>query len=778
MKLKVKTLLVVGITMFLFLTLLFIFIRPFLLEDSIELDQNNSLKDLDRVQNYLKSNMDNLNRTNRDWAVWDDSYFFLTGENPDFPKASLQNGTFENNEVNFMLYINNQHQIIFQKAYDYKKHQQLSINSDFYKVYLPLLDAVNNGRSPLLITTDLGLAISSIQPVNRTNGQGPSPGTLIMGRLINNGSILDIGEELQLTLSLHRTDQRYFSLQHIVKPISETEMEGSLYLQDYAKKNAFEIRLINKRNFYLQKQANVKQLTFYLILTSLFFIVLTIFLLNKYILSRVRELSSQLFTIQNKKDINSRISISNGPKDELTDLQHSINQMLSSLEEKHSEVINLAYYDQLTQLPNRYFFFQEFTNRLEQNQSKMAVLFLDLDGFKRVNDSLGHKVGDALLRSVCARVLPMINEKNGIIARYGGDEFVILLKYESISELEILSEEILYKVGQEYQLPPFKTVVTASIGISLYPHDGETIEQLLQSADIAMYEAKRKGKNQYFFFQDLAEDSSYKNLLELENDLKFALQKNQLELNYQIIVCGVDKSIVGVEALLRWNHPEKGMIPPGKFIPIAEETGLMPAIGLWVLEESVKQVSIWHQAGWDQMTLSVNISKSQMKDHSLIEKLDQVMKDYAFPPSMLQIEITESDIHHYLDEVLQFTKDLKKRNVKIALDDFGVGNSSLLYLKELPIDVIKIDRNFIKNVPAQPFDTILLSGIFEIIKGLDLEVIVEGIETEEQIHYIIALIRTKLQGFYFSRPLPSSKLEKEFLGMGYEKNEEIGQLGN
>ncbi|MGG1399189.1 EAL domain-containing protein [Bacillus salipaludis] len=778
MKLKVKTLLVVGITMFLFLTLLFIFIRPFLLEDSIELDQNNSLKDLDRVQNYLKSNMDNLNRTNRDWAVWDDSYFFLKGENPDFPVASLQNGTFENNEVNFMLYINNQHQIIFQKAYDFKKHQQLSINSDFYKVYLPLLDASNNGRSPLLITTDLGLAISSIQPVNRTNGQGPSPGTLIMGRLINNGSILDIGQELQLTLSLHQTDQRYFSLQHIVKPISETEMAGSLYLQDYAKKNDFEIRLINKRNFYLQKQANVKQLTFYLILTSLFFIVLTIFLLNKYVLSRVRELSSQLFTIQNKKDINSRISISNGPKDELTDLQHSINQMLSSLEEKHSEVINLAYYDQLTQLPNRYFFFQEFTNRLEQNQSKMAVLFLDLDGFKRVNDSLGHKVGDALLRSVCSRVLPMINEKNGVIARYGGDEFVILLKYESISELKILSEEILYKVGQEYQLPPFKTVVTASIGISLYPHDGETIEQLLQGADIAMYEAKRKGKNQYFFFQDLAEDSSYKNLLELENDLKFALQKNQLELNYQIIVCGVDKSILGVEALLRWNHPDKGMIPPGKFIPIAEETGLMPAIGLWVLEESVKQVSIWRQAGWGQLTLSVNISKSQMKDHSLIEKLDQVMKDYAFPPSMLQIEITESDIYHYLDEVLQFTRDLKKRNVKIALDDFGVGNSSLLYLKELPIDVIKIDRNFIKNVPSQPFDTILLSGILEIIKGLDLEVIVEGIETEEQIHYITALIRTKLQGFYFSRPLPSSKLEKEFLGMVYEKNVEIGQLGN
>ncbi|MBI0580330.1 EAL domain-containing protein [Neobacillus cucumis] len=778
MKLKVKTLLVVGITMFLFLTLLFIFIRPFLLEDSIELDRNNSLKDLDRVQNYLKSNMDNLNRTNRDWAVWDDSYSFLTGKNPDFPKASLQNGTFENNEVNFMLYINNQNQVIFQKAYDFKKHQQLSINSDFYKVYLPLLDSPNIGESPRLVTTDLGLAISSIQPVYRTNGQGPSPGTLIMGRLINNGSILELGEELQLSLSLHQTDQRHFSLQHVVKPISETEMEGSLYLQDYAKKKAYEIRLINKRNFYLQKLANVKQLTFYLILTSLFFIVLTIFLLNKYILSRVRELSSQLFTIQNKKDINSRISISNGPKDELTDLQHSINQMLSSLEEKHSEVINLAYYDQLTQLPNRYFLFQEFTSRLQQNQSKMAVLFLDLDGFKRVNDSLGHKVGDALLKSVCARVLPMINEKNGVIARFGGDEFVILLKYESIAELENLSGEILFQVGQEYQIPPFKTVVTASIGISMYPHDGETIEQLLQSADIAMYEAKRKGKNQYFFFQDLAEDSSYKNLLELENDLKFALQKDQLELNYQTIVCGADKSILGVEALLRWNHPGKGMIPPGKFIPIAEETGVMPAIGLWVLEESVKQVSKWYQAGWNQLTLSVNISKSQMKDRGLIEKLDQVMKDYAFPPSMLQIEITESDIHHYLDEVLQFTKDLKKRNVKIALDDFGVGNSSLLYLKELPIDVIKIDRNFIKNVPAQPFDTILLSGIFEIIKGLDLEVIVEGIETEEQIRYVTTRIRTKLQGFYFSRPLPSSKLEKEFLGLGFGKNEEIGQLGN
>lgn len=389
--------------------------------------------------------------------------------------------------------------------------------------------------------------------------------------------------------------------------------------------------------------------------------------------------------------------------------------MLSSLEDKHNEVMKLAYYDQDTMLPNRFWVFTEFDHSISHYQEKMAVLYLDLDGFKRVNDSLGHKIGDALIIQLCERLSPLIDRENGILARFESDEFLILQRYKGKEHLIQSIQYVMEEINREYDLFSNKTTITASFGVSIYPEDGKTLEQLLQNADIAMYEAKRKGKNQYQFYQDLTKASTYRHFLELENDLKFALKNQQFELYYQMIVNGRDEKIVGAEALLRWNHPTKGMIPPDQFIPIAEETGLMSAIGFWVLEEAVRELEHWHAKGHQDLTMAINLSKSQMRDHSYIEKLDCILRDSAIPASSLHIEITESDVHFYSEGMMKFTRELKKRNVKIALDDFGVGTSSLQYLKDLPLDILKLIKTlFEMSHPAH----LIRSFYMEFLKSL------------------------------------------------------------
>ncbi|WP_078433208.1 bifunctional diguanylate cyclase/phosphodiesterase [Metabacillus halosaccharovorans] len=761
MKLKTKSLLVVGFFMLLFLVLLLTTIRPILLEDAIKLDDTNIQRELDTLNNQLISTMGIIKRTNLDWSVWDDTYLYIKGDYPEYPEVNLQKATFENTMLNFMIYLDDKNQLVHQVGYNHENKEFLVLGQEFYKEYLPIVQSKDNEKTHL-ITTEYGLTVTSFEPVYLSSGEGLSAGTLIVGMIINEQFMEELGKRINIQLTLKEVNKP-FSTRTKVEVLNDQKIKGSLFLKDYSENKVYEISYVNNRNYFIQKRSGVNQLSVYIFLTSITTVLLILFLLNRFIVSRIGNLSIQLKHIQDNKEIRLRVISNDRNRDELSDLENSINAMLESLEKKHNEIVSLAYYDSLTMLPNRYYLNKEFHKLAKKSQQNVAILFLDLDGFKRINDSLGHEIGDRLLFSVSDRIAPLISKREGIFSRFGGDEFVIVVNYSHIEDLKKLVQDILIEAGKENKLKTYKTFVTASIGVSVYEQDGTGLNELLQKADIAMYEAKRKGKNQSCFYQDLEIASEYKNILELENDLKFALSMKQLEIHYQPIVCSVDHSILGVEALVRWNHPSKGMISPALFIPIAEETGLMPAIGEWVLKESIKQISSLHSKGFKNLVLSVNVSKTQMKDKSFIYKLDEILTKYNYPPSKLQIEITESVIDSYLNEIQDFSNALKKRDIMVALDDFGVGTSSLLFIKELPIDVIKIDRNFIKNVPRDSFDTILLSGIFEVITALNIDVVVEGIEQEEQVNYIASQYITRLQGFYFSRPLPFSiLLEKYF----------------
>lgn len=763
MKLKLKTFLVVGVSMTLFIIMQVLYLSPLLLKEAEKLDNDYALQELKIIDNAIASKLDSLGIMNRDWAHWDDTYDFTINRNTAYIESNLGYETLESNEHDFMLFINKEGKVVYQEGYNVGKNEKRILRETFYKTFLQYIDNKEEISERFLVNTEYGLAMTSIESIYRSEGTGDSPGVLIIGRMLDSYSVNEIGDALSLNLSLESLNNATAE-QFTLSNVNEEILAGELVVKDYTNTYAYKIKTDIPRNFYIEKKGSVSQITFYLTTTSLFFMLLIIILLNYYILNPLSDLSFQLDEIQKKKDLRARIKRKRKANDELTALSNSINRTLSSLEETHKEITDLAYFDQLTKLPNRYMFFDEFEKRFKK-LDQFALIFFDLDGFKRVNDTFGHEIGDLLLKEVSNRIQPIIQNYDGLLARYAGDEFVILLNDKNKAILEDICDKILSEVKKEYQLASFKTLVTASIGISVYPEDGVTLDELLRNADASMYEAKRKGKNQHSFFQDLASDSEYNTLIELENDLKYALANKEFELHYQPIIAGNDNKLVGVEALLRWNHARKGIISPSTFIPIAEENGLMPQIGRWVFAEALKQGKSWKQLGFDDLVLSINISKSQMSDFKLLELMDELINDDEFHSSNILFEITESDVSHYIKEIRQFIESVKERGVKIALDDFGIGTSSLIYLKELPFDVIKVDRNFIVDITTQHFDQILLDGIFGIVKGLQLEVVVEGIEKEEQLKYIRSRINAKLQGFYFSRPLPARQFEQEFLGL-------------
>ncbi|MGD7044877.1 putative bifunctional diguanylate cyclase/phosphodiesterase [Jeotgalibacillus proteolyticus] len=497
----------------------------------------------------------------------------------------------------------------------------------------------------------------------------------------------------------------------------------------------------------------------YLLLGLLVLALVLSYLFNKRVVSRVENLSTQLKSILTSKELSSRLSWSGQYQDDIHQLGSSINKMLDSIEEAQKEVNKLARYDPLTGLLNRCGLQEEFHNHHLNQRRNVSFLFLDLDGFKRINDSLGHQTGDELLKQMTNRMLGMLQHDQELLGRMGGDEFVMIVPDMSKKDLLHRTQEMMRSLKSEYSFEQVKTYITTSVGISRFPEDGDSFDDVFQYADIAMYEAKRKGKNQIVFYEELAQDLDYKHVLDLENDLKFSLDQGELYLDYQPIYSSGDNLLVAVEALLRWNHPNKGLIPPNRFIPIAENGGFICDIGEWVLEQSIRQAAGWREAGLGEIGIAINVSKQQMKQKDrFIMKMDKWLKQYKVAPSELQIEITESDIFYYDNEIREFAQILRNKGVRVALDDFGVGTSSLFNLKQLPVNVVKIDRSFIRCVPQESFDTSLLAGIYRVLDDLGFEVVTEGVESAEQVDFVANSSSSMFQGYYFSRPVSPDQI--------------------
>tara|TARA_R110001599_G_scaffold353676_1_gene595029 strand:- start:49209 stop:51785 length:2577 start_codon:yes stop_codon:yes gene_type:complete len=421
----------------------------------------------------------------------------------------------------------------------------------------------------------------------------------------------------------------------------------------------------------------------------------------------------------------------------------------------------LATHDSLTRLPNRMMFSELLNHAIlvgRRYERKFAVFFIDLDRFKVINDSLGHEAGDLLLKTTAQRLQTCVRESD-VVARLGGDEFVVMVQVLSgIEGVETVAKKILTTLFKPVVLMGQECRVTGSIGISLYPEHAQDEQTLIKNADAAMYQAKESGKNRFAFYSETSKLQSLERMV-LETNLRHAIERKQLFLHYQAKLDLKSKRVTGVEALVRWEHPDLGTVSPAHFIPLAEETGLIFPIGRWVLETACTQAMAWQKAGMAEMIMAVNVSPRQFSDHALIDDVRSILAKTGMRGELLELELTESMVVHDPDRTVLILQALKKLGVRIAIDDFGTGYSSLAQLKNFPIDTLKVDRSFICDVSTNVDDQSMTKAIIAMGKSLGLTVVAEGVETVEQQAFLAANACDETQGFYFSRPISAEALE-------------------
>ena len=422
-----------------------------------------------------------------------------------------------------------------------------------------------------------------------------------------------------------------------------------------------------------------------------------------------------------------------------------------------SEIWKLAYYDTLTGLPNRILFYdrlKQYLGHAEREQRNLAILYLDLDHFKVVNDSLGHANGDLLLQEVSRRLDKTVRMSD-TVARLGGDEFVIALQSVTRSEdLIKVASTILNILREPICIDRHEIVTSCSIGIAIYPEDGDSADELMKHSDIAMYQAKEHGRNTYQFFSLEMNRRAFDRQLH-ENQLRKALQRNELFLLYQPQIDASTGEIAGFEALVRWDHPERGIITPSDFICLAEETGLILPIGEWVLRTACAQNRAWQQEGLCPVRMAVNISGRQFKHASIVDFVRQVLLDTGLEPDYLELELTESTIMTEPSTVVPILRSLKGLGVHLSIDDFGTGYSSLSCLKHFPIDRLKIDQSFVSDIDRNPDDAAIAEAIISMARSLRIEIVAEGVENARQLAFLRSRNCCMMQGYYFSEPLPA-----------------------
>lgn len=547
---------------------------------------------------------------------------------------------------------------------------------------------------------------------------------------------------------------------HIIRNIAfENRSIGSLFIQ------ADVSGIYDDILSYLIYAANMA-------LLGLAFATLLLLKLRKSITHPLQKLTALMGTVIQKNDYSIRVD--NNSDDEIGVLSQGFNKMLAHIQlndeklahelseryraEKHLD--KLAYYDVTTNLPNRHSFHKQLDAAVERaitTKQKVVLLFLDLDNFKIVNDTAGHSTGDLLLKQASSRLSNVLRQ-NDYIYRIGGDEFAIIIEnMNDISAISIVTKKCIDSLSNPFVFDGNNFFIGVSIGISICPDDTITANELLVNADMAMYEAKIRGKNNFQYFnQEMNEIHSKK--YQLENDLRHAIKKNQMELYYQPQINSDSGLLTGVEALMRWNHPEKGIILPNDFIPVAEETGLILLLGKWLIDTACQHAKQLTESGLPGITVAINISAIQIREYAFIDNITHALKVSGLDPSFLEVELTETVLMDDSELVIKKINHLKELGVHVAIDDFGTGFSSLNYLKSFPVSKLKIDQTFVSGLPESSEDMAIVQAIIVMAHGLNIDVIAEGVERKDQVEILQSYDCDMLQGYYYAKPMPFNDL--------------------
>ncbi|MCA1032245.1 EAL domain-containing protein [Bacillus timonensis] len=630
-----------------------------------------------------------------------------------------------------------------------------------------------------LIDTSKGLAFIAVAKVTSEDGLASPTGNLIFGSLLNKETFQYMEETLQVNLGIINSHNKILASskhinldtfsKHKLKEKSEISRETVLEENTiivHASKQIVDISNDPIGLIYieypLKTSTNVINNLKHMSISALMIIITLLFILT-FILQRRILLPLRHFTLA-LEQVASGSSIKEIPTHIVSHADTNILQLFDQLH-------RLSFYDYLTDLPNRRSSSNHLTQilkRASEKKEKVAVIYLDLDRFKNINDSLGHHTGDELLKIVAKRLIRIVADK-GIVARLGGDEFTIILSnIESMDEVKQVAESISVSFSEPLIVADYDLFVTSSMGISIFPNDGQTAETLFMNADVAMYRAKEQGRNKYQFYNSNM-NSTLIDKLKIETALQKAIDNNELFLTYQPKIHTETNEIIGMEALIRWLHPNLGIIGPNDFIPIAEETGLINSIGKWVLTTACTQNKMWQEQGMPNLKVAVNISARQFQHEDFIETISSILIETGLDPKWLEIEITESTVMNYADDTIKILYELEKMGVSVSIDDFGTGYSSLSYLKLFPIKSLKIDRSFIKDIESNTGDLAIAKSVITLGHALNFEVVAEGVENPQHYDILKNLNCDISQGYYHSPPVTADIFEK----MLKEKNTRV-----
>lgn len=530
---------------------------------------------------------------------------------------------------------------------------------------------------------------------------------------------------------------------------------------------------------------------------GIFSLISMLWLLRRFVIRRLEYLENEITEISDNNAFDKKVTVAGS--DEITSLAAKVNGMLNTIQIAHEKlaqrvkertqqlkhthlqlqqemeerqsiekelvshkeyVIQLEHYDPLTSLPNRVFFNEILNKTLHHaaiQKQTLAILFIDLDRFKAINDALGHPIGDIVLKEIASRFSTLLRTED-TLARLGGDEFIVLLnRIEQTDFAETVAKKLLHICNNPITVHAHELFVTASIGISIFPDDGNSLEDLQKNADMAMYKSKHAGGNVSHRFSKEMNFNAYEKI-QLETALHKALQNQEFVLHYQPKFQITDGKIIGVEALIRWESPTFGMINPAQFIPLAEQTGLILPIGEWALREACLMNKTWQKLGYEPITMAVNLSPKQFSQPNIVNQIETILKETELDPHYLELEITESVVMNNTETTLEQLQGIERLGIAIAIDDFGIGYTSIYYLKEFPIHTLKMDQSFVKGIPHNTNDLAITSAVIALAHNLEIKVVAEGVETAEQLKFLTDHGCDIVQGYFLSRPLPSQKV--------------------
>lgn len=817
MKLKNKVLISIGLLWAGFLIITYITSHFFLLHSFLSLENDRANRDLNRVYQALNQSNYSLYTYTVDWSHWNSAYQFMRGKNPHFVTDNFKIPAFINSNINLITYWNQAGKLAAGKAINTKTQKYISYPkglANYIYPNSPLVKAHKNLRGYIL-TAD-GIMMIASSTITDGNKSQPPLGMTVFGRLLSPEILQNINQATRVNTALFLPEQiaTNTGLTHIfktaaskpaefiIRPYDKNILHGYAIIKDIHGKPIGMFQTTTPRVIYL---SGLKMINYYLacfIILGVLFSFLMLWLLRVLIIKRLESLDHNVAEISRSNSLSQRVE-ENG-NDEIASLSRQINAMMNIIETSQTKLehrvkertqelqktniqlqqeiverksvekeltthkehlVRLAHYDSLTSLPNRVFFNEMLTKILshaKRQKTKLAILYIDLDSFKTINDALGHPVGDLVLKEIAARFLKTLRASD-ILSRLGGDEFVILLNdIDHPNFARTVAEKILKICSEPLKIKTHEFVLTTSIGICIYPEDGTSLEDLLKNADMAMYKAKQAGGG-FFQYYTKEMDLEAHERIRLEAALRKAINRNEFLLYYQPKLQLTDGTIMGVEALIRWESPLLGLINPAKFIPLAEETGLILQIGEWVLREACRVNKSWQEQGYQPITIAVNLSAKQFRHQNIAQIVAAILTETKLEPQYLELEITETAIMDNVDFAVETLHALKKMGVKIAIDDFGTGYTSISYLKQFPVSVIKIDQSFIKELPNNYDDASITTAVIALAHSLDIKVVAEGVETPEQLQFLADHDCDMVQGYYLSQPLSEENMALQLI---------------